>query len=390
MSRADRPEPARATPGRGRACRHGAALIAVLTAVLTAAPLTACTATPHGSPVTGDEPGSIRPNPPGPSLVPGISGPPPVDPNPYAGTIGLKVRPHITLSSIPPAGSPAPTGLPLDAYLQAAVQQEQTLSATAALLAQRCMSAAGFGYPVVPKPDDQILTNQFVEHEGAGLTSLSQAKTLGFQLPPGGFQFPTKIDTPLPSFTTEQRKHGSAWASALLGAVPGARPGSAPLGCLRAANTLLFGNLNGDLEGGAASAMLFVGWTWAKSDPHVLAAERAWSACMAKHGLHYQTTVDLEWNRTWPNPPTPAEITAAVADVGCNQQANMANTYLAVEAAYQRAAASLNQPALQWMQAGFIALQQRGQQVLRLPAADILRLSRVRVSRVKPLLVPRL
>jgi hypothetical protein len=277
----------------------------------------------------------------------------------------------------------------LDAYLQAAVQQEQTLNSLAALLAQRCMSAAGFGYPVEPKPDDQTLITQFFEHRGAGLTSLSQAKAFGFQLPPGGFKFPAKAETPLPSFTTEQRKHGTAWASALLGAVPGARPGSSPLGCLRAANTLLFGNLNGNLEIDVVPAMFFVGWNWAPSDPHVLAVERAWSACMAKRGLRYKTTDDLEWNRTWPNPPTPAEITAAVADVRCNQQTNLANTYLTVEAAYQRAAVGLNQAALQQMQADAMTMQRRGEQVLRLPAADLLRLSRARVKQVSSLLIPR-
>jgi hypothetical protein len=136
--------------------------------------------------------------------------------------------------------------------------------------------------------------------------------------------------------------------------------------------------------------MFGTAWDWAKSDPHVLMVERAWSACMARHRLHYQTNVDLEWNRTWPNPPTPAEITAAVADVGCNKQANLANTYLTVEAAYQRAAIGLNQPSLQQMQADFLILQRRGEQVLRLSAADILRLSRDLLSHVKSLLVPRL
>jgi len=336
--------------------------------------------------VRGDKPGSGGPSPSGPPLVPGSSGPPAIKPDPYAGGAG-KVRPHITLSPVPPAGSAGP-GLPLDSYVQASVQQDQTLNAASAQVAQRCMSAAGFSYPVQPKPDDQTLIDQFFEHRDGGLTSLAQAKSYGFQLPPSGFQFPTKVETPLPSFAAEQRKHGTAWASALLGAVPGARPGSPPLGCLQAANTLLFGNLNGNLVG-MVPAMLGTGVDWAGTDPHVLAAQRAWSACMARRGLRYKSPIDLEWNRTWPNPPTPAEVTAAAADVRCNQQTNLANTYLTVEAAYQQAVLGQNLSALQQMQADFMTMQRRGEQVLQLPAAGLLRLSRVRVSQARSLLVPR-
>jgi hypothetical protein len=106
--------------------------------------------------------------------------------------------------------------------------------------------------------------------------------------------------------------------------------------------------------------MLDTAWDWAGSDLHVLAVQRAWSSCMAQHGLHYKSSVDLEWDRTWPNPPTPAEITTAVADARCSQQTNLANTYLAVETAYQQAALGQNQPSLKQMQVNFVAMQRRG------------------------------
>lgn len=60
-----------------------------------------------------------------------------------------------------------------------------------------------------------------------------------------------------------------------------------------------------------------------------------------------------------------------------------------LEAAYQQALIGQNQPDLQQMQADFVTLQQRAEQVLQLPAADILRLSRARVHQVIYLLIPR-
>jgi hypothetical protein len=355
---------------------------AVLTAALATAALTACTAGGAGG--AGSAAGSA-----GHSLVPGISGPPAIKPNPYAGSIGDKVRPHITPSAVPLASSAEPVSLPLDAYIQASVQQSQTLDAAAAQVAQRCTTAAGFSFPVQPKPDDQTLISQFLEHQDGGLASLTRARAYGFQQPPGGLKLATKVVTPLPSFASEQRKHGTAWASALLGSVPGARPGSSPLGCLRAANTLVFGNLNGNLELGLVGNMLFEARDWADSDQQVLRVQRAWSACMAQHRLSFKSTVDLEADRVWPNPPTRAEITTAVADVRCNHQVNLTNTYLTVEAAYQHAVLSQNMPDVQQAQADFATMQQRAEQVLALPAADVLRLSRAQVAVVSFLLVPR-
>jgi hypothetical protein len=310
--------------------------------------------------------------------------------NPWSGTIGWYVRPRITLPPVPPAGSAEPIGLPIDAYVQTSVQQQETLATAAAQVAQRCMSAAGFSYPVVSTPDDGALLTQFFDHQDAGLTSLAQARSYGFQQPPSTAKlFAAKHYTPpLPTYAVEQRKHGTAWASALVGEVPGMRPGTPPLGCMRAANTLMFGNFNGGLVGGVTNGIDFDATKWTESDPRVLAAQRIWSACMARHGLSYKSMADLV-RRAWPNPPTPAEIAAAVAEVGCNHQANLANTYLTVEAAYQQALIGQNQPDLQQMQADFVSLQQRAEQVLALPAADILRFSKARVHQVIYLLIPR-
>ena len=359
---------------------------AVLTAALATAVLAACTTAGQPSPAArGAEPtaGSA-----GQPLVPGITGPPAIKVDPWAGMTGSTTRPHIALLPVPPASSGAVISLPLDSYYQAATQQGQTLSVAAAQVAQRCMSAAGFSFPVVPQDDDQTLIDQFVEHQYAGLTNLAQARAYGFQVPPGDFDIRKIGGPPLPTFASERRKHGAAWASALLGEVPGMRPGTPPLGCLRAANTLVFGNFNGNLELGLTAGLEYNAETWTESDPNVTAAQRAWSACMARQGLNYKSISDVEF-RNWPDPPSPAEITTAVADVRCNKQANLSNTFLTVEAAYQLAVIDANRDAIQQVQADHATMQQRAQQVLALPAADILRFSKLQVHKAVPLLVPR-
>lgn len=357
---------------------------AVLTAALAAAVLAACSASRPAPAAGGVAPGSAgRPG------VPGISGPPTIKLSLSAFEAGHNVRPRVTVPPVPPADSPEPIGLPMDAYVQTSVQQDQTLSTAAAQVAQRCMSAAGFSYPVLPQPNYEMIFTQDEEHQNAGLTSLAQARSYGFQpLPRVAKIFRIRNLYHLPIFAAEQRKHGTAWASALVGEVPGMRPGTPPLGCMRAANTLLFGNFNGNLLGGTAP-INFNAIKWTDSDPRVVAAQRTWSACMARHGLSYPTMSDLI-RRAWPDPPTPAEITTAVTEVRCNHQANLANTYLTVEAAYQRALIGQNQPDLQQMQANFATLQQRAEQVLQLPATDVLRLSHAKVHQVIYLLVPRL
>jgi hypothetical protein len=363
------------------------ACVAAATALAATALLAACSnaAQPAPSP-SGAEPAAAA----GRVGVPGVTGPPAIKVNPYAGTVGYSTRPRITVPPVPAAGSAAPVSLPIDAYVQTEVQQEDTLSTASAQVAQRCMTAAGFSFPIVPPSNNEALLNQFFEHQNAGLTSLALARTYGFQQPPSTAKlFSDKPQQQLPTYAAEQRKHGTAWASALVGEVPGMRPGTPPLGCARAANTLLFGNFNGSLTGGVPDSIEGGAIKWTDSDPHVLAAERTWSACMAGHGQTYTSVADLERGRTWTNPPTPAEVRVAVADVRCNQQANLANTYLTVEAAYQRALIGENQADLQQLQASYATLQQRAAQVLQLPAADILRFSHAKVHQVVYLLIPR-
>jgi len=105
-------------------------------------------------------------------------------------------------------------------------------------------------------------------------------------------------------------------------------PGTPPLGCLRAREhgwcSATF--KRGNLEVGVVPAMdgtrVSLG---TESDPARAsrAASGRGSACMAGHGLHYQSTVDLEWSRPWAEPADAGrDQDRGVTDVRCNQQTN--------------------------------------------------------------------
>src|SRR5262249_29906212 len=81
----------------------------------------------------------------------------------------------------------------------------------------------------------------------------------------------------------------------------------------------------------------------------------------------YATPSQAE-GHSWPARPTRPEIATAVADVTCKTQANLLNTWLTVEAAYQLALIGQNLAALSQLQANFAPLLRRAEAALAAPA----------------------
>lgn len=86
------------------------------------------------------------------------------------------------------------------------------------------------------------------------------------------------------------------------------------------------------------------------ADPRVQEASKRWSACMAEAGFEYEEPLDPN-NQGWQRPELPEgifvdqvtvlppdsrEVIVATKDAECNQAANVAGIWMAVEAAYQR------------------------------------------------------
>jgi len=293
------------------------------------------------------------------------------------GLSGVGTRPQITLPPVPPAGSAPPIAMPLDSYEQVASQEQETLAAADDLLTQRCMQAKGFSYPVTAQAGSGAALVQSVEDGGYGLTSLAQAQTYGYGQPsqgqgqgqgqgqvPGGAG---PVGPALPGFVHEMQQHGTAWTSALLGFVPGARAsGPQRQGCYQVAELELYGPINGNPDPDPVPGLAIQAAQWTQSDRRVLALEREWSRCMAGHGFTEATPIQPT-QRNWPATPTPVEITTAEADVSCKKTTNLVNTWLTVEAAYQQALVAQNLTALSDLQANFGALLRRAEALLEVP-----------------------
>jgi hypothetical protein len=98
------------------------------------------------------------------------------------------------------------------------------------------------------------------------------------------------------------------------------------------------------------------------NDAAVQAATRAWSACMAKNGYHFDQPQALYQQEAQAmyggnghdiNTQAPisasvqrAQLTAAVTDAGCTQSSDLAGIYFAVQASYEQQLVTANQQAL--------------------------------------------
>lgn len=358
------PRPAAAQPSRAARWWHAAGCLAL------AAVLAACSA---GRPATGRS-GPGKGPPRHGAFVLGPQGFVPLG-APNAG--GSGTRPQISVGRIPPASSGQSIVMPLDSYQQVISQQQAALAAVTVLLIHRCMQEAGFSYPAVPQPANGERLLQSIEQPAEGPISLAQAETYGFGQPkaqpgrngPSGGRAPPGGQSgviicgnfgcvPL----QDMRKHSHAWIGALLGTFPGARVRARPHpGCLETSQVQLSGRRpigTDPLPELASQAVL-----WTRSDPRILAVQRSWSACMAARGYTYQTVLQPE-QRRWPSTPTRAEIATAVADVSCKTRVNLPNTWLAVEAAYQRALIAENLALLSQLQTNFGVLLHRAETLL--------------------------
>jgi hypothetical protein len=286
----------------------------------------------------------------------------------FLGAGGGGSRPKITVPPIPPASSSLPIAMPLEAYQAISTQQQETLADASNLLVQRCMAARGFeDTSSASPPFSSVTTLEQVETAGAGLTSLTQARTFGFVRPKGPGSAPSGpqiIGFVSAAGFGQSLKAGRAYAEALFGFGPGTGTGpGGHLGCLQQASKDVYGAQVGEPVPDPVPQIAAQAASFTQTDPRIRAVIRAWSACMARHYYHYASPSQLE-GQHWRTPPNRAEIATAVADVTCKAQTNLLNTWLAVEAAYQQALIAQNLATLSQLQANFAPLLRRADTAL--------------------------
>ena len=161
--------------------------------------------------------------------------------------------------------------------------------------------------------------------------------------------------------------HGEIGDPSAQGLGPGGGAGPPrQMGCFQQAASEIYGRLGGNPTPDPVPGIAAQANQWTQHDPHVLAVERAWSACMARHGYSYHTPLQSQ-QHGWPSTPTTGEVAIAVADVSCKARTNLPNTWLTVEAAYQRALIAQNLTVLSQLQANFQGLLQRAEGMLGQP-----------------------
>jgi hypothetical protein len=272
-------------------------------------------------------------------------------------------RPKITVPPIPPVGSSLTIPMPLEAYQAISTQQQEALADASALLIQRCMAARGFEDTSSANPPfSSVVTLGQIETGGAGLTSITQARTFGFVRPKNtgsSSSGPQIIGIVGAVGFGQSLKAGRAYAEALFGFGPGAGTGpGGHLGCMQQASKEVYGPIVGEPVPDPVPQIAAQAVGFTQTDPRIHTVGRAWSRCMARRFYHYATPQQVE-RRRWRTPPNKAEIATAVADVTCKAETNLLNTWLAVEAAYQQALIDQNPATLAQLQANFAPLVRR-------------------------------
>jgi hypothetical protein len=282
-------------------------------------------------------------------------------------------RPAITVGQIPPASSNVPISMPLDSYEEVAGLEQNAVSAAAALLMQRCMTAQGFQFtPAAGTSGEQSVLDTI--EDGYGLASLPQAQQFGYGQPTGSQPFggPGAVILGGLVGSPKDQAHSKAWYSALLGFYPGVRIGQVRhLGCFQEAYQELYGQSGGIGLAVAISADPVPGIageaaSWTQTDPRIVAANAAWSRCMHARGYSYRNPARAA-DAHWPSAPSTREIGTAVADVTCKSQVNYVNIWLTVEAAYQQALIGQNLQSLAALQTSFGTDLKRAQLILDSP-----------------------
>lgn len=231
------------------------------------------------------------------------------------------------VTSFPPVTSSQQISLPFDAYLLTADQDVLNLKANN-LLVRRC--AARFGVeatmPVGLNPTPNELNGRRY-----GIVDGKRARSFGYRPE----QSPAEVDQgewdPSPA---EMAVLGMGEASA----VPPKDSDGRALpegGCIGEADRALGGS-----QPPAPVDVVSV-FKSAESDSRIQAAWKRWSRCMKKAGYDYTSPWQPN-NAKWPPQVTRKEIQTAVDDVACREQSNLVGTWMAVEAAYQRAAIEAN------------------------------------------------
>jgi hypothetical protein len=223
-------------------------------------------------------------------------------------------------------------------------------------LAGPCMTAAG--YPGVTGSEFTALSG--------GLFSLPPGmSTLGGSSPWGGWGYLGAADAQQYGFNGSTNAAATALGTPGFRGAQSANEPSVPAAEQAAADkcrTIVMNFVNGPTNGSSMAVISTLSNDIISDmarDRAVIAATRAWSACMAKNGYSslgspqnvFGQEEQAMYGNNGPNATVSpavnqAQITAAVTDASCTQSSDLAGIYFAVQASYEQQLVSANRQAL--------------------------------------------
>jgi hypothetical protein len=262
-----------------------------------------------------------------------------------SGSSPVPPRPVPTLTPASTAANAASPRLPLDAYAltgaQVAASEYLLFSAE-----KSCMAKQGFPDFLSSVSTDYVTRNAkiFQEYDSRlwGISDPAQAALYGYHLPPwaqapGTAKVQTLADLPAAEQTALIGRGGSASGNVPAGGCVGqAEHEDAAAGLTSGATSPL------------VSQLQLKSFEQAKSDPRVLRAFAAWSACMRSSGLDYPNPFAPQFDMA--GPVSALEIKTARTDVACKFKTGLLGVTYAVEAGYQNTLIDANAQALSRIQ----------------------------------------
>ncbi|ROO91024.1 hypothetical protein EDD29_8766 [Actinocorallia herbida] len=215
--------------------------------------------------------------------------------------------------------------LPLD-YFSPDARENDDIVLAEEYLGRKCMGGFGLTYPA--KPLRQAAYSSIVHPGLFGLIDPALVKYgYGPVLAPDGWDEPTAPVQTRPASAVEE----DVWTGRVKEYEGKAVPQG---GCLTEGRKQLGGTADlfwpkNELEAEAVKL--------AEKDPRTAEVTQAWSACMRDAGYSYASPAEAASDAQWlvPGPPSPSEVSAAAADVGCKTQVNYAGMRMAVLTAYE-------------------------------------------------------
>ncbi|MEW1694151.1 hypothetical protein ACIQCR_16375 [Streptomyces sp. NPDC093249] len=247
------------------------------------------------------------------------------------------------------------TGLsfPLDGYATTD-EQRRKLEQAQSRVTSDCMTRFGFTYelPVTPSP-----TGGAGNSRRYGLTDAAQAARYGY-VPNRGARPPAKTAARTLSATGRLALNGPEFKGAQPMSLEESRAEDSgktldgrkvPVGgCLREGYLTVYAPKKGALDSMFVTNLVMDANSRSREDSRVVAAVKAWSACMAEKGYKVDEPVSPQSDLGLdPNGyGSPRAVAAARQDVACKERANLVGVWYTVESAYQKRGIEQNAEAL--------------------------------------------